>query len=213
MLPLIIGPALRDLIQAAPGIAGVHAVGGPALLDSGDRRRRVRSGRRLSHRSAGPPPCPRLEHPDLCLLGVRRGVQHEHLAVPVLPLHDVDRRVRRVRRRHRLAGRALLRSQTARACARLHAGVLVGGRPHGHGRELSLRAIRPIAAGHPRRARGLALHADLRRDSGASAHHHPPVPAGVAGVAAEARRRARFAGPASPPSSAPSSAARRSSRR
>ena len=37
-------------------------------------------------------------------------------------------------------------------------------------------------AGDPRRARGVALHADLRRHPGAAADRHPAVPARVAGV-------------------------------
>ncbi len=41
----------------------------------------------------------------------------------------------------------------------------------------------------PRRARGVALHADLRRDPGAAADRHPAVPAGVAGVGGQARGR------------------------
>ncbi len=48
---------------------------------------------------------------------------------------------------------------------------------------------RRVAAGDLRRPRGVALHADVGRHSGAAADHHPSVPAGVAGLAAEARRR------------------------
>ena len=40
-------------------------------------------------------------------------------------------------------------------------------------------------------ARGVALHADVRRDPGDAADPHPAVPAGVAGLAAEEERPAR----------------------
>ena len=51
--------------------------------------------------------------------------------------------------------------------------------------------LRRQPAGDSRHALGVALHADVRRDPGAAADHHPAVPAGVAGVAARRRRRER----------------------
>ena len=48
-------------------------------------------------------------------------------------------------------------------------------------------ALRP--AGHSRRPRGLALHPHLRRHPGDSADSHPPVPAGIARVGTQTRRR------------------------
>ena len=68
-------------------------------------------------------------------------------------------------------------------------------------------------AGDSRRARSVALHADLRVDSGDPADHHPSVPAGIARLAAEEGRRHAEA-PALAELFAPeSAAARRSSRR
>ncbi len=55
---------------------------------------------------------------------------------------------------------------------------------------------RHVAAGDLRRARSLAIYADVRRDSCAAADHHPAVPAGVAGLAEEEGRG--HASPAEP---------------
>ena len=96
------------------------------------------------------------------------------------------------------------RSEAARACARLHAGVLVGRRDAGHRRRTrgsSRNAT--IAAADLRRSRSVALHADVGRHPGAAADHHPAVPAGVAGLAAEEDAPARCGGRASPSSSVP----------
>ena len=54
---------------------------------------------------------------------------------------------------------------------------------------LPRRHLRRAAAGGPRRPRSVALHADVGRHSGDSAHPHPSVPAGVADVAPEEARR------------------------
>ena len=118
MLPLIVAPALRELVNAQPGTAGLQPLGRPAVLDSRRRRRSVRAAGRLPDRSARPPPRPGLEHPALRLLGVRRRLQHQHLAVHLLPVHDVHRRLRRVRRRGGVAGRAVPRSTNSEsACS------------------------------------------------------------------------------------------------
>ena len=113
--------------------AGLQLLGRRAPLGSGDCRRHLRTARRIPHRPARSAARADVEHSALRRLRVRRRLQHEHLAVPVLPLHDVHRRVRRVRGRRRVAGRTLQRPETARARARLHAGVLVGRRRDGHG--------------------------------------------------------------------------------
>ena len=214
MLPLIVAPALRELVERRAGHAGVQPLGRAAVLDSGDRRRHLRPARRLPDRPARPAARADVEHPALRVLGVRRRLQHEHLAVPVLPLHDVHRRLRRVRGGRGLAGRAVPRPEAAREGARLHAGVLVDRRRAGDRRPMpGCSRIRRVAAGDLRRPRGVALHADVGRDSGAAADHHPAVPAGVAGLAG--RRRRRHAQAAEPrrdlqPGAAPR---RRSSRR
>ena len=118
-------PALRELVHVAPGTPAYNQWVGTAVLDSGDGRRRLRAARRLPDGSARAAARARVEHPDLRVLHARGGLQHDHLAVPVLPVHDVHRRVRGVRRGRRLARRAVLRAEAARARARLHAGVLV----------------------------------------------------------------------------------------
>src|ERR1017187_2108203 len=64
-------------------------------------------------------------------------------------------------------------------------GVSVGGRIANQRRLLPGRHVLQIVAGHPWRARGLALHADLRRDPGDSVDRHPALPAGVARLAGE----------------------------
>ena len=50
------------------------------------------------------------------------------------------------------------------------------------------RHLRHDAAGGARRTRGVALHADVGRDPGDSADPHPAVPAGIAGLAARRKR-------------------------
>ena len=62
-------------------------------------------------------------------------------------------------------------------------GILVAGA------NVTAAATRHQPAGHPRRPRSVALHADLRRHPGAAADPHPPVPARVAGLGGQARRR------------------------
>ena len=64
------------------------------------------------------------------------------------------------------------------------------------------RRLTASAAGHSRRPRAVALHADLGRHSGAAADPHPAVPARVAGVGAANARRARSSDRASPSCSA-----------
>ena len=214
MLPLIVAPALRELVHAAPGTpaynqwvgllfwipaiaGGVFGLLGGYLTDRLGRRRVLVWSILIYAFSA-----------------FAAGFSTTHLAVPLLPLHDVHRRLRRVRRGRRVARGALPRSEAARARARLHAGVLVGRRRAG--RRCANCARRQHAAslpGDPRRARGVALHADVRRHSGAAADPHPAVPARVAGLAAEARGRHAASGRASRRSSVRSCAARRSSRR
>ena len=104
-------------------------------------------------------------------------------------LRRVRRRLRRVRGRGGVAGRAVRRSEAAREGPRLHPGVLVGRRHPGRRRQRDRREHRHQPAGDSRRTRSVALHADLRRHSGAAADRDPAVPAGVAGVGGQARRR------------------------
>ena len=198
MLPLIIKPAIAAL--SAPLVDGCrrrHAaaagmalgarrrsqcpLGADAVLRAGDRRRRVRPARRLSHRSLGRPRAD-LQHPALRASRRSRPGSSTSLEQLLVLRCRVRRRLRRVRRRGGLAGRAVPRTEAAREGARLHAGVLVGWRPAGRRRQRAAASIADQPAGHPRQARGLALHADLRRDPGAAADPHPAVPARVAGV-------------------------------
>ena len=79
----------------------------------------------------------------------------------------------------------------ARVGARLHAGVLVARRDHGHGGVFPRRDLRRRAARHPRRARAVAVHADLGRDPRAAPDRHPAVPARSRRRGGRRRRRAR----------------------
>ena len=63
------------------------------------------------------------------------------------------------------------------------------GRPAGHGGQLPGGPLRRTAAGHPWRARRLALHADLGRDPRDTADRDSPLPARVAAVGREESQR------------------------
>ena len=119
--------------------SGIRRLGGSAFLRARRLRRRLRPARRIPHRSSRPAAGSDVEHPALRVLGARGRVRDEHLLAARLPVHDVRRRVRGVRRGDGLARGALLGSAAARARARLHAGLRVGGRRDGQLRLLSLR--------------------------------------------------------------------------
>ena len=104
------------------------------------------------------------------------------------------------------------RSEAARSGDRLHAGVRLDRRHHGDRRVLLDRHLRRVASGGARRTRGVALHADVWRHSGDSADRHPSVPAGVAGVAREEGRRHAQASELRASCSTPDSAGRQLSR-
>ena len=104
-----------------------------------------------------------------------------------LPLHDVHRRVRRVRRRRRLAGGTLPQPEAARERPGLHAGVRVARRHVGRGRRTASSTRRtsrcpPSTTSHAQWRYALIS----ARDPGAAAVVHPAVPARIAGLEAEA---------------------------
>ena len=192
MLPLIV----------RPGAAGARRRAGPAARSSttgsgwlfwvpARRRRHLRPARRLPDRPLRPPARARVEHPALRVLGAAPPASRPRPAAALLPLHHLRRRVRRVRRRRRLAGRAVPRAEAARAVlGYTQAFSSLGGLMVTGAYYLAVHYA-DVAARDPRRPRGLALHADLRRHPGAAADPDPAVPAGVAGLAARRRRRAR----------------------
>ena len=131
VLPLIVRPALQELTQAAPGspeylmwvgrlfyipafAGGIFGLLGGYLTDLFGRRRVLTFSILLYA----------LRRVRVRLLDVDRDAA-------VLPLPGLHRRLRRVRRRRRLAGRAVPGSEAAREGARLHPGVLVARRPAG----------------------------------------------------------------------------------
>ena len=164
-------------------------MGRDAAVRAGGCGRHLRLAGRLPHRPVRPPARAGLEHPALRVLGARRRLLDLGPVVPVLALLHVHRRLRGVRRRGGVALGALHRPQAARARGRLHAGVRLGRRADGDGRVLPDRDLRTIAARGARRTRGVALHADVRRDSGDSPHHHPALPARVADMGGQEARR------------------------
>ena len=203
MLPLIVRPALLELTGAVPGspefqmwvgrlfyipafAGGIFGLLGGYLTDRLGRRRVLTWSILLYAVSAF----------AVGLLDVDRDAAGA-------PLHRVHRRVRRVRRRRRLAGGAVPRARSAgKRCSairrRSRRSAACWSRPStalcvayaaslaGDSARFGLEIARP--------ARALALHADVGRDPGDSADSHSPVPAGVAGLAAEeGRRHARAA--------------------
>ena len=212
MLPLIVRPALADLLGAPPNSLAVNEWVGTLQYVSGSGWWHLRPAWWLSHRPARPSPRARVEHPAVRAVGTRRRVCDDRRVAAVLALLYVRRGLRRVRRRRGLAGGAVSGLPTARARCGLHAGVRFGRRPDGDRRVLPHRHLRRIVSRGARRPRSLAIHPDLRpstrysadRSSGHSCPNRRPG----------ARRRppAPFDGPASPRCSRPSSAVRRSSR-
>jgi hypothetical protein len=65
MLPLIIAPALRELVSVQPGTPAYNYWIGVLFWVPGDRRRRLRPARRLPDRSARPAARADVEHLDL----------------------------------------------------------------------------------------------------------------------------------------------------
>ena len=143
VLPLIVRPALLELIGAAPGspefqmwvgrlfyvpalFGGLFGLLGGYLTDRLGRRRVLTwsillyAGSALGGR--------------ICDLG---------LVAAVFPLHDVYRRVCRVRGGGGLARRVVPRGEAARGGARLHAGVLVAWRHPGDRGQLLCNSMRP----------------------------------------------------------------------
>ena len=136
MLPLIVRPALADLLGVAPNslavnewvgtmqyvpavAGGIFGLLGGYLTDLFGRRRVLVWSILL-----------------YALLGARRRLLHVGAVAALLALLHVRRRLRGVRRGRRVARGALPRSEAARARGRLHAGVRLDRRPDGHGRVL-----------------------------------------------------------------------------
>ena len=185
MLPLIVGPALLELLGAKPGSPEFNqwvgwlfwlpaVAGGIFGLIGGYLTDLLRTTARA-----------RVEHPALRLLGAGRGLRDlGGLAAP-LPLHHVRGRLRRVRGRGGVARGAVPRAPAARVRARLDPGLLLGRRPDGDGRLLPRRALRRVASRDPRGPRAVALHAHLRRHPRPAPDPDPAVPARVPGLAGE----------------------------
>ena len=211
MAPLVVGPAIGELTGSKPGtpdfnfwvgmffwvpalVGGAFGLLGGYLTDRFGRRRVLVWSILLYAFSA-----------------LAAGFSTNIYDAARAALDDLHRRVRRVRGRGgvdrgALPGRrssARRRSATRRrsrrsaACwsrARYYIAVTYGA----------------VVPGDRRQPRAVALHADLRRHPGAAADHHPAVPAGVAGLAAEASRGHAAAARRSPRSSRRSCAGRRS---
>ena len=167
----------------------LRRVGAHAVLPARHRRRRLRLARRLSHGQAGTPPRAHLQHPALCVCGLCGRFRDHLAAAAVLPVPGLHRRLRGVCRGRGVAGGTLSRPRAAREGARLHAGLLVVGRIAGRQRQRPGGTAGRESARHPRRARGLALHVDLRHHPGPAAHRHSASAAGIAGVGAQAKGR------------------------
>ena len=154
MLPLIVRPALVELLHVPATNPADQQLGRHPLQRAGGRRRHLRAARRLPDRPLRPPARARLEHPALRGLGVRGGLLDVGVAAALLALLHVRRRLRRVRRGGRLAGGALRESEAARGGRRLHAGVRLARRRDGDRRLLPGRHLRRSpAAGSRRRTR------------------------------------------------------------
>ena len=189
MLPLIIRPALVELLHVpaanpainswvgnlfnVPAIAGgIFGLLGGYLTDIFGRRRILVWSILL-----------------YAISGVRGRLFDVGPAAALLAMLHVRRRVRRIRRRGRVAVRALRRipNSAKRSSATRQAFGSLGGVMVTAAYYLVVTYADHAAAG-PRRARGLALHADVGHRPGDPADRHSSVPAGVARPGA--RRRA-----------------------
>ena len=190
MAPLVVGPAIGELTGAQAGHARLQLLGRDVLLGAGARRRRLRVARRLSHRSLRAPARAGVEHSALRVLRVRRRASPPTSTCCCSSARPPTSACSSSSwRRWRGSPSSSPTPKQRESRARLHAGVFVDRRPPGDRRVLHRRDLRTIAARDRRRPCAVALHADLRRHSGAAADHHPAVPAGIAGVAAEESRR------------------------
>ena len=171
--------------QGEAGHAGLQSLGGPAVLHPGGGGRHLRPAGRLSDRPPGPPPRAGVEHPALRVLGAGFGTGHLCAARCWCCAAPPSSASPWSSWRPWHGWPSCSPTQAARSRAGLYAGVLVDRRIADQRRLLRRGDVLEIAAGHPRRARSVALYADLRRDPGHSADPHPAVPAGVARLAGE----------------------------
>ena len=79
MLPLIVRPALGELVHARARHARIQRLGRAAVLRAGGGRRHLRPARRLPDRPPRPPARADLEHPALRVLGACRRLRDQHL--------------------------------------------------------------------------------------------------------------------------------------
>ncbi len=206
-------PAGADGVGRHPARhARVHHVVQSAVLRAGRGGRAVRPAGRLSDGSLGTAARADLEYSAVCLLRVCRRFLDQLADAAGVPLPGVHRRLRRVRGGGGLAGRTVSRSPAAGGGAGIHSGVFLrrradGGAGQRHRRGLGGEQAGAAAAGAPparaavarhpvaripelsrtnrEPACRLALHADVRADSGDSADRDSAVPARVACLAEE----------------------------
>src|SRR5258706_12608551 len=123
-----------------------------------------------------------MEHPALYAgrrRGWIRGVARSTLDVANA---ELDRRVRRVRSRDRVARRTIPQPEAARSCAGLYASVLLAGRDPSFCGELRGELLQRVAPDHLWKPFAVALHADLGGAACHSAGDHPAVLAALARV-------------------------------
>ena len=128
MAQFVLPPAIPELTGFKPGQPGVSGLGGPAVLHSGVCRRDFRLVRRLSDRPVGPAPGADLEHFAVCRVGLFGRLFHVDRHAAGAALHDVHRRLRRIRGRRGLAGRIVSRAAPPRERAGLYPGLFLVGR-------------------------------------------------------------------------------------
>ena len=188
MLPLIVGPAIVELVAQSPApldtrtgsarcsmpaiFGGIFGLLGGYLTDRFGRLQVLTR-----------------EHPVLRVFRVRCRLRHEHPLAAGTARDDVRWRVRGVRGGDGLAGGAVQRSETTRARASVHSGLRIC---RGTSRDGGLRSRRCVGkqpAGDRGEPCGMALYAALGHHSGDPVDHHSPVPA-ESPIWREKRRRA-----------------------
>src|SRR5262245_24231679 len=152
-------------------------------------RRRLRIARRIFDRQVRTATRLDVEYSDLRVRGLRRGLCDFARDVIDLAMREIHRRVRRVRSRGRVAGRAVPGAEAARGGAWLHASVLFLRRRDGQWHGVSDLEDGHLAARDLWRTRELAVLDDLRPDSRDPTDHYPAAPSRIAGLAGEEGRR------------------------
>ena len=186
MFPLINRPALTELGRSGIRKRRVSPLAGVVVLRARRLRRNLRPAGRIPDGSARPPSRADVEHSDLRVFGVRRRLHDES----DLAAGACDARRSSVsassswRRRRGSPNSSTTPKQRESVLGWTQAFGSIGGLLVTGVYSLIVSHVE-LAAGDPRRARAMALHADVRRHPRDSADYRSAVPAGISDVARE----------------------------